>query len=340
MAHVIKFILQEIPSNEIEWVELIRKGKFKHSKAGKIDITEKVLKRLKENFDGNARRVDIAVDYFHESYAEAAGWVKQIELRDDNNSLWINVEWTEKAKEKLLSKEIRYISADFSLNYEDSETGAKFGATLFGAGLTNRPHVKDMQPISLDEDLEEIKTPPINFKDNKMVDFNEILESVGALSEDEKLQLGEKIGFTIKASAKEATKLAEEALEANKIQDDKAAAKESTIIKLSDEVEKLKTSLVSSKQEIDFNIMLSGGKVVESQRVAFMDNNIIDFAKNATPLNLSEVGSGSIEASEEAAESKYDQLVEKKAADKGITLSEASKIIVKENPELVKKFNG
>ena len=55
MSKTIKFTLQEMPSENIEWVELIRKGKFNHAFYGKFDINEEVLREFKLNFDRSAR---------------------------------------------------------------------------------------------------------------------------------------------------------------------------------------------------------------------------------------------------------------------------------------------
>jgi len=191
----------ELPNKDITTVQLIRTGDF--SQYGeKIIITEETLREFKLNFDRRVRRVDIAVDYFHESYSDAAGWIKEIELRNNDTELWINVEWTSKAKQKILDKEIRYISADFSLHYEDSETKEEFGATLYGAGLTNRPYVKDMQAI-LHENQK------LN-EDKKMsTSFEDIMKSLSSLSDDEKLQLGEKLGFNKKTTDKNDKKMSE-----------------------------------------------------------------------------------------------------------------------------------
>lgn len=343
MNNRIHFELQEMETTEIEWVQLIRTGKFNHALFGKFDITEKVLREFKTNFDRKARGVDIAVDYFHESFAEAAGWIRQIELRENDNQLWIKVEWTPKAEERILEKEIRYISADFDLDYSDSETGKEYGATLYGAGLTNRPHVKGMKAIFSDEIGKLSHFNSKTNKDNTMIDFNDILASVGELSEDEKLQLGEKLGFSIKTSEIEAenAKKLSEASAATKLAEKNLADKDSDIKKLSDTVKNLVAANAAKDKEVKFNEMLTNGNVVEAQRVAFMDGDIAEFAKNAMAINLSEVGSGVSNSDESAtAEIKLNELASTKVADTGVSFSEAYKAIVKENPGLVAKVEA
>lgn len=338
----INFELQEMGTTDITWVQLIRTGKFNHALFGKFDITEKVLREFKMNFDRKARGVDIAVDYFHESFAEAAGWIREIELRENDSQLWIKVEWTPKAEERILEKEIRYISADFDLDYVDSETGTEYGATLYGAGLTNRPHVKGMKAIFSDEIVGHSQTK--NKEGITMtIDFNDILASVGELSEDEKLQLGEKLGFSVKASEAEAenTKKLADAENAKKLAEKTLSEKDADIKTLSDKVATLLADNAEKDKTAKFNDMLTNGTVVEAQRKAYMDGDMAEFAKNAVAVNLSEEGSGSTDSDEEAtAEIKLSEIAQTKIKDQGVSFKEAYKSAIKENPALASKLGA
>lgn len=338
MSKSIRFALQELPKEDINMVQLIRKGKFNHALYGKFDINEDVLREFKANFDNKARRVDIAVDYFHESYAEAAGWIERVELRDNDKSLWIDVKWTESAKVKILDKQIRYISADFDLAYEDSETGKEYGATLYGAGLTNRPHVKDMQPIFSDEIVEHSQNKTKKEDKAMTLEFNDILDAVSNLSEDEKLQLGEKLGFSVKAS--EVEKKLSDAETAKTLAEDKAKTEIKT---LSDENAKLKSDIETKDKENVFTIMLAEGKVVEAQRKAYTEGDMATFAKNAVSVNLDESGSGAEGDSEteaNTAQVKLNELATNKSKDEGITFSEAYKAVAKANTGLFDKASA
>jgi phage I-like protein len=345
MKNRIHFELQEMEGADIEWVQLIRTGKFNHALFGKFDINKKVLREFKANFDNKVRGVDIAVDYFHESLAEAAGWIREIELRENDKQLWIKVDWTPKAEERILEKEIRYISADFDLDYADSETGIEYGATLYGAGLTNRPHVKGMKAIFSDEIVGQSQFKLNNNEDTNMaIDFNEMLASVGELSEDEKLQLGEKLGFSVKTSeadAANAKKLAD-ANTATKLAEKLLSDKESSIKTLSETVKNLVAANEKKDKEVKFNEMLTNGKVVEAQREAYTEGDMAKFAENAVSgINLSGQGSGASNSDEAAtAEIKLNELASTKVADTGISFSEAYKAVAKENADLVAKVNA
>ncbi len=133
-------------------VQLFKTGTFKKNEidgtSSEIKITPQILKEIVQNFQDEVRGIDLAIDFAHRSDEEAAGWIKglTIETHGHETQLWAEVEWTPDGKAALSGKRFRYLSPDFAFAYIDNETGDKFGATLFGAGLTNRPVIKNMAP--------------------------------------------------------------------------------------------------------------------------------------------------------------------------------------------------
>ena len=128
-------------------VQLLRTGKFEE---GALVLDEVILASLKKNFDAKVRGYTdgkLPIDYFHEGWKEAAGWISALYLEANGTELWADVQWTPKAMECIGGGEIRYLSVEFSFDYQDNESNQKFGPTLFGAGLTNRPFVKGMKPV-------------------------------------------------------------------------------------------------------------------------------------------------------------------------------------------------
>lgn len=314
MTQTLHYYLQEI-KNSSEPVEILRTGNFNHGFYGGFDITTDVLKSFKKNFDERARRIDIAVDYFHENYAEAAGWIKNIILQDNDTRLFATVEWTDVALEKINKKEIKYLSAEFDLDYVDSETGKEYGPTLFGAGLTNRPHVKDMKPVFNENNT--IK------KDDNM-DFENILEAIGGLSDDQKMQIAEKLGFSAKKTS-------------DNIDADKKLADDSVIKKLTDEVKILKANLDLQQKVAKFNEMFASGKVVEAQRDAYLKGDMIAFAENAVKINLAAAGTSAVNVSENQNNAVlFAEKVENYIKENGISYIDAYKIVAKSNPDLLK----
>ena len=143
-AHVIRLSESEsVPAD----VQLFRVGTFSHEKYGTFAITPKILSEMQKNFKSGVRGIDLAIDYKHANDDIAAAWIKDVYLSEDGNELWAKVDWTPKGKTVVGEKEFRYISPEFTLAYEDNETHAKFGPTLLGAGLTNRPTIKKMEPV-------------------------------------------------------------------------------------------------------------------------------------------------------------------------------------------------
>lgn len=107
-----------------------------------VEVDRESLTTLVAEFE--ARGVDLVVDYEHQSLqggrAPAAGWIKELEARDDG--LWARVEWTAQAQEYLRQKEYRYFSPVLRL---DPETRRPLA--LMQVALTNVPAMKGVAPL-------------------------------------------------------------------------------------------------------------------------------------------------------------------------------------------------
>lgn len=88
---------------------------------------------------------DLVVDYEHQSLsgieAPAAGWIKSIEDRGESG-VWAMVQWTERAREYLRSREYRYLSPVVLIRKRDGRA-----VELLGAALTNLPAIDGMVPV-------------------------------------------------------------------------------------------------------------------------------------------------------------------------------------------------
>ncbi|MBI5189094.1 MAG: hypothetical protein HZA22_00270 [Nitrospirae bacterium] len=88
---------------------------------------------------------DLVVDYEHQSLsgseAPAAGWIKAIEDRGESG-VWAIVQWTERAREYLRSREYRYLSPVVLIRKRDGRA-----VELLGAALTNLPAIDGMVPV-------------------------------------------------------------------------------------------------------------------------------------------------------------------------------------------------
>ncbi|MCK5608280.1 hypothetical protein KAR91_40740 [Candidatus Pacearchaeota archaeon] len=299
-------------------IQLLRVGKFFHD-GQEIEITKKDLKQMVKNFQEKVRGIDLMLDFSHESEKEAAAWFNDVYLSESGKELWAIVDWTEKGEKKVRKKEYRYISADFTFSYKDNESLKEHGATLFGAGLTNRPVVKGMAPVILSENNSEGKMPNEDFKK----ELEEMKTTIG--KKDAKIkELEEKLAGSDK-------KLSEK-LDEIKLSEEKVAEEK----------------LLTDKKE-KFDVMLSEGKAVEAQRDGFMKDDMAEFVKNAVSaeeLNLSENGTGKesnkenkFADSETPAQDEVIELSEKLVKEEKISLSEAQERVLSENKELCKKYD-
>lgn len=327
---------------DISEVQLLRAGKFTQYDGCVLEITPDMLRNMKRNFDANVKKVKLAVDYFHMSHAEAAGWISEVLLKEGDNQLWLKVEWTEKAKEKILSKEILYLSADFDLDYTDNETGQKHGATLNGGGLTNRPFVKGMAAVLSESTFAPFDKNGLETDDNSnspkkisrkpeeaIMNFSDLKKEIVVLSEAQKSELGELMGLAPKD-----VKLSEE----NASLKTQLAAKDQ-------EAKTLSEQLATQKKEAEFSVLLSDGKAVEAQKAAYMSGNMSEFVKLAVAVNLSESGTGAPKIVDksgepktaEEAEAKVEKLAEeKRAADKNLSVQASISAVLSEHPNLKK----
>ena len=351
---------EEITQKEIGVVQLLRTGNFDYA-GRKLAITAGMLREMKLNFDSDVRRGKLAVDYFHESGGKAAGWITGIELRDNDQSLWIKVDWTENAKTMILGKELKYLSAEFSMGYKDNETGKKHGVVLFGAGLTNRPFVRDMKALLSEcnqEQLAELKEFLNNPKnEDKIMPIKKLMEDIknAKLSDEDKAALAKELGVELSddkddAKAKaEKLKLAEDAKADKKAKEDaeaKLSENEKERVKLHGDITALQAVNAKAEKTAKFDAMLADGKAVEGQREAYMGDDMAKFAENAVNVNLAEQGDGqggsskTEEAEQDKALAEIFALAEKRAEKEDISLHEASKAVGNENPSLMKVAYG
>ncbi len=91
-----------------------------------------------------AHKVDIVVDYEHQTLenkeAPAGGWIKELIL--NNDGIYAQVEWTDKAKSYIKAKEYRYLSPVVLVN---KNTGKAIA--LHSVALTNTPAIDGMSAI-------------------------------------------------------------------------------------------------------------------------------------------------------------------------------------------------
>lgn len=139
-------------------VEIMRTGQWEHPLYGPISIMESDLDGFIANFFANVRGIDIAVDQEHKPEAGAMGWFKKlwkIPRDDEGFSLQAEIQWTYQGEQLIRDGIYRYFSPEFTNEWKDPESGRIYKNVLFGGALTNRPFIKNMDPILLSEGVME-----------------------------------------------------------------------------------------------------------------------------------------------------------------------------------------
>ena len=344
-------------------VQILKVGKFKHPSYGEFEINKYTLVQMKENFDKKVRRVDIAFDYFHDSDKIAAGWPKALELRENGNELWaINVEWTPRARQMLSDKELRYFSPDFAMQWTDPETGEVFQNVLFGGGLTNRPFLKDMAPITSlsekiladDKELQACVSSLVGdlIKKGHTQDqavaiayskcgekrMNE-LKQKGEFTMEEKDKMIEELKTQVAQlqAQLEAMKQEKEVEMADKkkLEDEKA--------KMLEDKKMLEEKIKCAELEKEFNVLLTEGKACVAQKDAYLKGDMKEFISKSQPLNLSEKGTNANTTPKkvEDVRSEVRKLAEEKMkANAKLDLGGAMSLVLNEREDLYKAYMG
>lgn len=102
----------------------------------------------------NQFRGEILIDADHLSHdqeqtTEAMGWGRKLRHLPNRDGLELETEWTPPGREKITTQVYRYISPEFAGAVRFESGVFKFyPSELAGAGLTNRPKLKVLRPVS------------------------------------------------------------------------------------------------------------------------------------------------------------------------------------------------
>jgi len=176
-------LLGENPDSKKITIQILRAGKFKHPSYGEIKFDDKVFDSFVRNFKEKVPQERIAFDFKHKPDWGAACWIEDLHLGDDGK-FYADVELTPRGHQSLKDKEFVYFSTEYSDNYEDRETGKKYGPTILGGGLTNRPFIKGMAPVLLSEDGTEspfVEADDYNSGKEDLLQMEEIRKALEAL---------------------------------------------------------------------------------------------------------------------------------------------------------------
>ena len=265
-------------------VQILREGRYVHPIYGNLNISETMLVKMKENFENNVRGCDISYDYTHDNdsgEAPAAFWIKSLEIRQNDDGkgkgLFAKVEFTPMGKKKISEKEYKYSSADFRIDYVD-QNGKHHPYVLCGGTLTNRPFIKNMNPIKLSENYKEAKS--MN-RDELIAELKKFGLDVNAMVDSHE---------TLNARVKE---LEAKITELNAL----PVQKEAEIKALKDSLVEANNKIITNEKTSVFEALVAEGKCLPAQKDSIFNTfktaeDISNFFKDA-PIAVSTKAKGS-----------------------------------------------
>jgi phage I-like protein len=167
----------EVPTGEDapDWVRLLQAGEYINHPDGPHEVTRQHLQEMVDNHQ--RREVDLLVDKDHDSLfrgeTRAAGWIMELELREDGlYGTW--PEWTNWGEGLVGSREYRYLSPVYVLNSE-AKDGTPQGAMMDSVALTNKPYLDEGEADAISS-----RTPdPTDQTDSTVMDREDIIDALG-----------------------------------------------------------------------------------------------------------------------------------------------------------------
>jgi len=229
--------------------------------------------RIIEQF--KAHQADMVIDYEHATLwadtAPAAGWIKELQWRDDSG-LWARVEWTEAAVKYIESREYRYFSPVFFVN-EDSRI-----VELYNVALTNQPAMQNITALAAKHNISKNQ----NRREFMLKKLKELLGLADTASEDEAFQKIEEVVAKNKELKEAIAAKPKEIIACKEILDsvgvDENASREDVLNaidglkapadaaeKLSQQVAKLTADIAAMKQEDLVELALKDGKTTKAE---------------------------------------------------------------------------
>lgn len=161
-------------------IECFRTGVFEHQWYGKLNIDKKYLDTMVKNWKNNVFPTQVSFDRDHNPASGAMAWVptpeedpkaltvvkkKYVDPKGkerDCHVLMAKVELTDEGYSLVKSKKYKYFSSEINPNYKSyevfyemekdqvkEEERIEYGPVLISGGLTNRPYIVNLKPISL-----------------------------------------------------------------------------------------------------------------------------------------------------------------------------------------------
>jgi len=149
----------EVPADVPEWVMIAHIGAWRGHPGGPEVVTPEMLQSALSYFDRHYKvhAADLTIDYHHQSVlasagrvpkAPAAGWIKEMVLRENGTELWGRVMWNADAAREIGAREFRYLSPVFRFNASDRVTAEPVPMMIHSVALTNTPFLTELESLN------------------------------------------------------------------------------------------------------------------------------------------------------------------------------------------------
>lgn len=357
MKHHFGFLVDlaglQFSDDTVSWIQAFPIGTWNHPVYGKIEMTSERVEKLAANVVANVRGQDLNIDYDHQT-GEAAGWVKQAEARPDG--LWLAVEWTKEAAEKIKNKVYRYFSPEYADEWEDPRTKTTHKDVLFGGGITNRPFLKGILPLNLSEAFAEtngnVETgddvdPKLIRKALKLSEDatdEQVTAALVKLSEppqDDDKKIDDKVDDKKLDETKvdpEALKLAESDPLVKGLVDRIAILEGATRLS---EIDLLANKLSESKDAVLSPATIEAAKALALKAPRAFGDELFKLLGEVKVVSLKEVGRTTTEGdSDKTATQEFSEKAKKLAESDKISLSDAMSRVAADEPELFEQYRN
>jgi phage I-like protein len=286
---------------DAEWVLVVPIGSFQNHHNGAHEVTREHVEQMAKNFAASS--TDLLVDYDHASLYEgdtrAAGWSAEVRVTDAGLEMRMP-EFTKAASQQIDDKEYRYFSPVYELE-STGKDGAGRGARILSVAITSFPYFDEgeIDPIGNSASAQNPPTNPQPFMEREA-----LIQALGLADDATDEQINEAL-----AKAKAAPEPAPEtaansqakpdgkakANSAAEGDDDPVAQLAAQVAELSEKLEAKEQAETEAgqkaKAEALVNSAIEAGKLLPSEKKAYVNSAVLDFAETKAELDKREKGS-------------------------------------------------
>ncbi len=329
---------------------LPKPGSYEHPSYGTIDMSAERIANFVSNFKAEIYQARIPVDLEHQTKVSgAAGWITGLKTNEDG-SVDATVEWTDMGNEALKNDRFNFVSPEWYDEWQSPIDRKDYSDVLIGAALTTRPFFKApaLRPLAATE------IPSVGYKVySDSVDTAKWRKVVDIVTVDPKVMSEDQVrAFTEMQAEIAELKAAKTAAEAT------AKINEDAVKQASEKIALMETS--ARHKRFTDEVMGRGdsngvrwfgepainvGTMEQLANTAGEDSEVFKAfigqmratgKAMADSKLFSEMGTGA-EASTGDPQGQMNTLARKRAAEKSISIGQATREIMNEQPDLARQ---